>query len=285
MFHDLARYNLGTVDYYDGIETILGNPEGFAGYALKASKVYSPMCIVLGALMLLRMGDIFEDKGEESPFEATFITQPATPTLCQALVQAHPKIKLCVWQWSSSEMCASLECPWSAERSLSHWHVPEGLCIIEAGEPPTGKRVTEGERGTLALTSFIHLTVPLIRFDMEDLLRNTSATERCPCSRTHMRYLAPVPGRVGDLFTAKGKDLVAWEVEAAIADIPDTTMFYQLTFDARDMDAMKVKIEIRRTLPDTPHEKMVKSTLEERFAGPVEVEVVPVGALAPPPGT
>lgn len=86
----------------------------------------------------------------------------------------------------------AVECPWA-----NGLHVPEDRVIVEivdAGNRP----VPPGVRGDkVLLTNLFNRTVPLIRFELSDLV--TVAEGPCPCGRTHRR-LASIRGRQEDVL-------------------------------------------------------------------------------------
>jgi len=183
------------------------------------------------------------------------------------------------------ESGVAVECLFSADQGLDLFHENEDLSVFEVVKPGTGKRVAYGERGELVTTTFFNHTAPFVRFGMEDVFENSFTTEPCPhCGRTGKTWLKPIPGRLKDIFKVRGKELMPWDVEVIIGDIPDTTLTYQLVFDSWDMEKLNIKVETLRKLPDPEYDMQIKTTLETKLEIPVEVEVVQAGAIPVAPG-
>ena len=127
---------------------------------------------------------------------------------------------------------------------------------------------------------------PFVRFSLEDVFENSFTTEPCPnCGRTLKTWLKPIPGRLKDIFKVRGKELMPWDVDIIIGDIPDTTLTYQLVFDSWDMERLRIKVETVRKLPDEEYERQVRSTLESGLGIPVEVDAVAAGDIPSAPGS
>jgi phenylacetate-CoA ligase len=227
-------------------------------------------------MVAIRIAQEVKKIGAESPFDILVPQgQPLSARTRKEIADLNPKAKgRVLYAYSNTECMEFPEC-----EAIRGWHMAEDFFVLEVINPETGERVAEGEEGEYLVTSFIHHTMPLIRFSMEDVAYNKFATEPCKCGRTHARGLEPIPGRVKDMFKVKGKALMPWDVEVPIADIPETTRLYQLIYDAWDMDAVKVKVETTRKLPDASYEKMARTTLEERLGVPVELEMIPPGGV------
>ncbi|MFH1626253.1 MAG: hypothetical protein ABID54_14010 [Pseudomonadota bacterium] len=183
------------------------------------------------------------------------------------------------------ESGVATECLFSAEKGLDLFHDSEDLAAFEVVKPGTGQRAAFGERGELVTTNFFNHVAPFIRFGMEDVFENSFTTEACPhCGRTIKTWLKPIPGRLKDIFKVRGKELMPWDVDVIIGEIPDTTLTYQLILDSWDMERLGLKVETVRKLPDPQYQREIVAALESRLEIPVDVEVVSAGAIPMAPG-
>ena len=96
----------------------------------------------------------------------------------------------------------SLECPHGG------WHVPVESCLVEVA-PATGLDVDDGV-GRVVVTDLMNRAMPLIRYDVGDLMQE--GLGRCPCNRG-LPTIRGISGRVGRLI-----------------ELPDGRSIHSLTF-------------------------------------------------------
>ncbi|MEW6034535.1 MAG: hypothetical protein AB1603_06750 [Chloroflexota bacterium] len=280
-----AARNIGLLYYAEDISGYFADPEASASFFLHLGRFYHPLCTFMSPEFLITMALQYQKMDKEPPFDVVLPGgTPVSSRLRQELHSHYKKPRGFSNIIGAYESSVANECSFSAERGLGHMHESEDNGVFEVVKPGTNKRVGPGERGELVITSFLNHTLPFIRFSLEDVMDNSVSTEPCGCGRTTKRWLKPCPGRLKDIFRVKGKELMPWDVELVIGDIPDATMIYQIALDSWDMQRLRLKVETLRKLPDPGYQKLVQDTLESRLALPVEAELVPPGAIPPPPG-
>lgn len=153
-------------------------------------------------------------------------------------------------------------------------HVWEDHYICEIIDPNTLKPVPDGQMGELVITSLTREAIPVVRFRTGDLTRIYSR-DVCKCGRTHLR-LAPISGRVDDMFIIKGVNFFPSQIEHSLLKIKGVLPEYQIFID--DIDGMKklfVKVEANEGVTGY----MVSRQLKEDLGFAVDGEVVPPGTL------
>ena len=120
-------------------------------------------------------------------------------------------------------------------------HLSEDLAIVEVLDPRTGKPRGHGERGNLVVT-VLEKDNFLLRYDLEDVVRWN--TKPCPCGETHRRLF--YEGRVRDVVTVAGRDLLPIDVALVLYDFPEVSRpsaEYQIVRGPEPRDALHVRIE------------------------------------------
>lgn len=281
----LSLKRLGILTYVEDYVGFMRDREDAINFTSLLKTNFKPICTLLSPNFFLRLGRQFERIGVDSPFDIVNIKGKAiTPKMRQEIATLHKKAML-NYVYETTELILFTECLWSAERGLSQIHESEDLYVSESVDPETGKRVSQGKRGELVVTSLFHHTMPLIRFGTEDVIPNEWTTDPCGCGITHKRWLTPVIGSVKNIFKVRGKEFLPWDVELIIADIPSTTMVYQLMLDDWNMDTAKLKVETFRDLPNQDYEREVRKILEEKLGVPVDLELVPSKTIPVYPGS
>lgn len=281
----LSLKKLGIITYVEDYMGVMRDRETATNFISLLKTNFKPVCTILSPNAFLRLGRQFERMGIDSPFDIVNIKgKGIIPKIRQEIAALHKKAML-NYLYETTELITFPECSWSAERGLSHIHEPEDLYVSESVDSETGKRAPQGKRGELVVTSFLHHTMPLIRFGTEDIIPNEWTTEPCGCGITHKKWLSPVIGSKKDIFKVRGKEFLPWDVELIIADIPSTTMIYQLLLDDWNMDTLKLKVETFRDLPHKDYEREVNKILVEKLGVPVDLELVPHKTIPVYPGS
>jgi phenylacetate-CoA ligase len=133
-------------------------------------------------------------------------------------------------------------------------HLAVGCAYFEILDLETKSPIKEG-LGQLYVTSLLNIGLPLIRYDMKDIVRITS--EPCACGRTTPRIW--FMGRADDRLVFKtGVKFYSYQVDAALESFTNITLDYNVivTGDERQ-ESIKLAIEV----PDstTPNPALSKS--------------------------
>ncbi len=111
----------------------------------------------------------------------------------------------------------------------------------EIVHPETGEPVPEGQDGVLVITTLTKEALPLLRYwtgDVTNLTREVSVS-----GRTHAR-MAMLRGRADDMLIVRGVNVYPTQLEAALEDIPDIALHYQLVVSRpKTLDELELKIE------------------------------------------
>jgi phenylacetate-CoA ligase len=142
-------------------------------------------------------------------------------------------------------------------------HLAEDYAIVEALDPTTGAPKPDDERGTFVITS-LGRDNPMIRYDMEDIIRVTAAP--CDCGETSRR--AFWEGRAKDIVEVQGKWILPIDVWSKVAADAE----FVLVRPSIPSETLTVRIE---GTPDPDlAERLTTST-----GVPVVVEIVEDGSL------
>lgn len=167
-------------------------------------------------------------------------------------------------------------------------HLAVGSAYFEILDQETQAPVTEG-LGRLYITTLLNLGLPLIRYDMKDLVRVTS--EPCRCGRTTPRIW--FRGRADDRFVLKtGVKFFSYQVDAALERFDAITASYNVIAEGdHQQDRIRLVIEAHdAALGQADLKKMVSRALigssvdfseihASGLVGDPDVEFVPIGSL------
>jgi len=125
-------------------------------------------------------------------------------------------------------------------------HIWEDHFIAEIIDPDTGKRLGDGERGELVITTITKQGIPLIRYRTRDI---TSIThEPCICGRTHAR-ITRMSGRSDDMLIIRGVNVFPSQIESILVGIEGVEPHYLLIIDRKDnLDTLEVQVEVDEQL-------------------------------------
>jgi phenylacetate-coenzyme A ligase PaaK-like adenylate-forming protein len=161
----------------------------------------------------------------------------------RALGVAHP---IMFDRYGSTEGGALAQC-----REEGDWHNPAPeLLYHEVIDPDTGRRLSDGERGALAITHLDRRGTVLVRYVVGDVLAITH--EPCPhCGRHGDRLVGPVV-RTKDLMKVKGMLMSPDTLQEAIRLVPGVDEFQvvvtrQNPGDPYSMDELIVRVATRRS--------------------------------------
>ena len=138
-----------------------------------------------------------------------------------------------------SEMGAiSFECQYQNGST----HVIESEYIAEVINPETGQSCAVGESGELVLTNLGRWGFPNIRYRTGD--RVIFNYDRCECGRTFLRLVGGVIGRVDDMLIIRGVNVFPSAIENIVRSFPEVAEFMIEVQKVKEMDDLKLKLEI-----------------------------------------
>jgi phenylacetate-CoA ligase len=136
----------------------------------------------------------------------------------------------------------AIECS-QAKKGLHIW---EDHFIPEIIDPVSGRRLAEGERGELVITTITKQGIPLIRYRTRDI---TSITyEPCVCGRTHAR-ITRMSGRSDDMLIIRGVNIFPSQIESVLVGIEGVEPHYLLIVDRKEnLDTLEIQVEVDEQL-------------------------------------
>jgi len=120
-------------------------------------------------------------------------------------------------------------------------HLNEDFAVVEAVDPATGRRVSDGEWGSLTITT-LDRDNPLLRYNLEEACR--IVRDPCVCGETTSR--AFWGGRFTHLLSLGGRRFQVVEVERAlrtVAEVTSPTLEYVVVRPAADDARLRVRVE------------------------------------------
>jgi len=145
-------------------------------------------------------------------------------------------------------------------------HVADDHFFVEAVDPETGDRVEEGERGEMLITALSYEAMSHIRFAHDDICEVRRGT--CDCGRTGTQM--KVLGRVGDVVTVGGNDLLPIDVTRAVQfmeELPNNT--FQFYPDSKEV--LRLRLGCPEGSDADALSKAVRDKVESEVGVPVEV--------------
>ena len=125
-------------------------------------------------------------------------------------------------------------------------HIWEDHFIPEIIDPDTGRRLEEGERGELVITTITKQGIPLIRYRTRDITSIT--TEPCVCGRTHARIMR-MSGRSDDMLIIRGVNVFPSQIESVLVGIEGVEPHYLLIVERKDnLDTLEIQVEVDERL-------------------------------------
>ncbi len=121
-------------------------------------------------------------------------------------------------------------------------HIFEDHFYPEIIDPKSGKRLPDGERGELVITSLTKQALPILRYRTGDI---TSLTRTpCECGRTMVR-MESVVGRADDMMIINGVNVYPSQVEHVISQTDGLTLNYQIIIEKKGhLDQLDILIEV-----------------------------------------
>jgi len=131
-------------------------------------------------------------------------------------------------------------------------HLWEDNFIMEIIDPDTGKKLPEGEKGELVLTTLCREAMPILRYRTRDIVMIIPG--KCKCGRTHRR-ISRIIGRSDDMIIIRGVNIFPQQIERVLMGIKAVAQNYQIVLEAYDQ--MTVRVEISKDLFDGRVEHLV----------------------------
>jgi phenylacetate-CoA ligase len=160
-------------------------------------------------------------------------------------------------------------------------HVIEPHFLLEMVDLETmSKPIPPGVRGVAVITSLCRKCIPLIRFNLKDIMMVMD--EPCPCGRTSIR-VDQIEGRVDDLRKIRGVFFSPSLVEEVIrARFPEVVEFEILLTQEGVMPALTLKIEVHSSIGENQYKEIrgrIREQLKIRTNLTFEIESVKLGGL------
>ncbi len=136
----------------------------------------------------------------------------------------------------------AVECP--ARDGL---HLFSDHFLPEIIDPDTGKRVRDGEKGELVITTLTKEALPLLRFRTGDI---TSITHKpcAPCGRT-MPRIGKIVGRTDDMLIIRGINVFPSQIESVLLSVEGAKPHYLIVVDReRGLDKLELQVEVSQRL-------------------------------------
>jgi phenylacetate-CoA ligase len=160
-------------------------------------------------------------------------------------------------------------------------HVMEPHFILEMVDLETmSKPVSPGAKGVVVLTPLCRRCVPLIRFNLKDIMMVMK--EPCSCGRTSLR-VDQVLGRVDDLRKIRGVFFSPSVVEEIIrSEFPEVVEFETVLTQEGTMPVLTLRLEVDPSIAETQVKKIqgrIRGELKIRTNLTFEIEMVRPGGL------
>lgn len=152
-------------------------------------------------------------------------------------------------------------------------HINEDWAVVEAVDPQTGRRVPDGEWGSLTITT-LDRDNGLVRYDLEEACR--VIRDPCVCGETTSR--AFWGGRFSHLLQSQGRRFQVIEVERALRTVPEVaspSLEYVVVRPAGDDAPLRVRVERGQAVGDLEAVRArCRAAVEDRLGVRAEVELV-----------
>jgi phenylacetate-CoA ligase len=150
-------------------------------------------------------------------------------------------------------------------------HVVESEFITEVINPETGRHCADGESGELVLTNIGRWGMPNFRYCTGD--RVIANRSRCDCGRSFVRLVGGVLGRVDDMLIIKGVNVFPSALENIIRGYPEVAEFMFEVRKVKEMDDLKLKLEIDETQYSAEKIKEVLRAIVEEIRNKLQIRV------------
>jgi len=208
------------------------------GDVVAALNAYQPDTILTYPTYIRRLAEEQQaGRLQISPRKFCSVAEPLTPDVSELSRETWGASVLNSYGSTEAGVIAQ-ECPWT-----TGLHVVEDLLVLEVVDR-NNQPVPDGVPGEkVLLTNLFNRTLPLIRYELSDLV--TVAEGPCPCGRS-LRRLASIGGRREDLLSLPGRNggrvsMHAVQLEGPLLRIPEVRQFQ---VSLRN-DALQVRLVLR----------------------------------------
>lgn len=150
-------------------------------------------------------------------------------------------------------------------------HIIESNYIAEVINPETGEHCADGESGELVLTNLWRWGMPNLRYHTGD--RVIMNTKKCVCGRTFARIEGGVIGRVDDMLIIRGVNVFPSALENIIRSYPEVAEFMIEVHKIKEMDDLKLKLEIDESQHSAEKIKEVIRAIVEEIRNKLQIRV------------
>ena len=125
-------------------------------------------------------------------------------------------------------------------------HIFDDHFYPEIIDPETGKRLPDGEKGELVITTLTKEGTPVLRYRTRDItyLRR----DPCKCGRTSVR-MHRLFGRTDDMLIIRGVNVFPSQIEEVLLQLEGVEPHYQILVDRKgQLDSIEVKVEMNENI-------------------------------------
>jgi len=149
------------------------------------------------------------------------------------------------WNAQVFDHAGATETPlWSFQcKEQQGLHINEAHYLVEILHPETFEPVGEGETGTVVATNFVRKGMPVIRYDLKDLVKLSA--DKCRCGRTWRITEGGIIGRRDELTKVRGVLFSPKNVDKAIMGISELNgEFETIITREKEYDNVLVRAEV-----------------------------------------
>ncbi len=160
-------------------------------------------------------------------------------------------------------------------------HVIEPHFLFEMVDLETmSKPIPPGEKGVAVITPLCRRCIPLIRFNLKDIM--TVIDEPCPCGRTSIR-VNQISGRIDDLRKIRGVFFTPNMVEEVIrGQFPEVSEYEILLTKEEALPVLTLRVEFDPSISESKYQEIrarIRERLKTRTNLTFEIESLKPGSL------
>lgn len=160
-------------------------------------------------------------------------------------------------------------------------HVIEPHFLFEMVDLETmSKPIPPGEKGVAVITPLCRRCIPLIRFNLKDIM--TVIDEPCPCGRTSIR-VNQISGRIDDLRKIRGVFFTPNMVEEVIrGQFPEVSEYEILLTKEEALPVLTLRVEFDPSISESRYQELrarIRERLKIRTNLTFEIESLKPGSL------
>ena len=163
----------------------------------------------------------------------------------------------------------SFEC--EAQNGL---HINEDFFYPEIIDPDTGRKLPDGEKGELVLTTLTREGTPFLRYRTRDI--TCLITEPCGCGRTTVR-MHRLFGRTDDMLIIRGVNIFPSQIEQALIEIDGTEPQYLIVVNRGEshLDEVELQVEVKKEFftDETRGLEILRSRIENVMKSKLQISL------------